>query len=58
MKNKNDLLSYVKKKHSRLDAVNNYLTEHPESKTSDILDFISNQDDFYEDAVLADHSAV
>lgn len=44
------VLTYVKKKNSRLKKVEKYLTENPSALTSDILEFISNQEDFYEDA--------
>ena len=44
------VVTYVKKKQSRVDAVNDYLDNHPDAVTSEILDFISRQDDFYEDA--------
>ena len=44
------VLGYVKKKESRFDIVNKYIDENPDALTSDILDFISKQDDFYEDA--------
>lgn len=46
------VLTYVKNKPSRLNAVNEYLDSHPKAMTSDILEFISNQDDFYEDSVI------
>ena len=44
------VLTYVKKKPSRKNIVENYLDDHPTASTSDILEFISNQADFYEDA--------
>ena len=47
------VLTYVKKKKSRADAVSEFMDDHPEAKTDDILDFISEQDDFYEDAAYA-----
>ena len=47
------VLTYVKKKESRLEAVKRYMNDYPEAKTSDILEFISDQDDFYEDAAYA-----
>lgn len=46
------VLNYVKKKPSRLDAVEAFMDEHPASTTSDILWFISNQRDVYEDMPL------
>ncbi len=47
------VLTYVKKKKSRADAVSKFMDDHPEAKTDDILDYISEQDDFYEDAAYA-----
>ena len=44
------VLTYVKKKPSRLSAVEKYMNENPNALTSDILGFISERDDFYEDA--------
>lgn len=44
------VLTYVKKKSSRYDRVNEFMNNNPEALSSDILEFISNQDDFYEDA--------
>ncbi len=43
--------TYVRKKQSRFDIVSKYMDEHPSALTSDILEFIANQDDFFEDAV-------
>lgn len=51
------VLNYVKKKESRFKAVSEYMDNNPDALTSDILDFISNQDDFFEDAAY-DNSAV
>lgn len=47
------VLTYVKKKQSRFDAVKNYMEENPTALSSDILAFISDQEDFYEDAAYA-----
>ena len=44
------VLTYVKKKESRLKTVESFMNENPNALTSDILEFISDQDDFYEDA--------
>ncbi|MEE3482120.1 MAG: hypothetical protein VZQ80_09070 [Lachnospiraceae bacterium] len=44
------VLNYVNKKSSRFEAVKTFMDEHPEALSSDILEFISDQDDFYEDA--------
>ena len=48
------VLTYVKKKTSRYDEVLDFLDSNPGVHSSDILDFISKQDDFYEDAVCSD----
>lgn len=44
------VLSYVKKKPERLNVVETFIETHPTALTSDILHFISSQEDFYEDA--------
>jgi len=44
------VLTYVKKKPSRLEAVETFMNDIPDALTSDILGFISEQDDFFEDA--------
>ena len=45
------VLLYVKKKQSRFDTVKAFMDEHPEALSSDILWFISNQPDFFEDGI-------
>lgn len=45
------VLIYVKKKQTRFDKVKEYIENNPTALSSDILAFISDQDDFYEDAV-------
>ena len=47
------VLTYAKKKESRREAVETFLNENPTALSSDILEFISGQDDFYEDAAYA-----
>ncbi len=44
------VMTYVKKKPSRMDVVKEYMDLNPTARTSDILEFISDQKDFYEDA--------
>lgn len=44
------VLTYVNNKKSRLEIVEKYMNDNPSALSSDILEFISNQDDFYEDA--------
>nr|WP_027872334.1 hypothetical protein [[Eubacterium] cellulosolvens] len=45
--------AYAEKKPSRRKAVEAFLDENPHARSSDILGFISEQDDFYEDAAPA-----
>ena len=52
------VLSYVKEKKSRFEVVEAFMDNNPSALTSDILEFISNQDDFYEDAAYAHADAV
>ena len=47
------VLTYVKKKTSRFESVKEYMDNNPDALSADILGFISNQDDFFEDAVCA-----
>ena len=47
------VLNYVKKKESRFKVVDKFLREHPKALSSDILEFISYQDDFYDDITSA-----
>lgn len=46
------VLNYVDKKDKRCRVVMEYLEEHPEALSSDILEFISDQEDFYEDVLV------
>ena len=41
---------YAGKKPERLNALLDYLKKNPDADSSDILEFVSDQDDFYEDA--------
>lgn len=47
------VLTYVNNKESRLAIVEEFMNNNPSALSSDILDFISEQDDFYEDAAYA-----
>lgn len=47
------VLTYVNNKTERLEYVCNYMDENPRALTADILRFISDQKDFYEDAAVA-----
>ena len=44
------VITYVKKKQSRFDVVKNFVDSNTDASPSDVLEFISNQEDFYEDA--------
>ena len=46
------VMSYVKKKPERIRIVSNYLSENDDLKSSDVLRFIINQPDFFDDDVL------
>lgn len=52
------VLTYVNNKKSRLELVENYMNNNPSALSSDILEFISSQDDFYEDAAYANADVV
>lgn len=45
------VLNYVDKSEKRYKVVSDYLSGNPEALSSDILEFISNQEDFYDDAI-------
>ena len=45
------VLTYVKKSEKRLDIVNKFMEDNPYALSSDILSFISEQGDFYDDEV-------
>ena len=47
------VLTYVKNKNSRLNIVEKFIDDNPSALSADILEFISEQDDFYEDASYA-----
>ena len=44
------VLTYVNNKESRLAIVEEFMNNNPSALSADILGFISEQDDFYEDA--------
>lgn len=52
------VLTYVKNKESRLKVVESYMNNNPSALSSDILEFISEQNDFYEDAAYAHADAI
>lgn len=43
--------NYVRRSETRYAVVQKYLEDHPEAVSSDILEFISNQEDFYDDVI-------
>ena len=43
------VLNYVKGNSSRYDVVRTYMDDNPEALSSDILEFISGQKDFFDD---------
>ena len=51
------VLTYVKKSPSRLNAVEEFMDQNPNALTADILEFISDQDDFYDDSAPAINEA-
>ena len=52
------VLTYVKNKESRLEVVEKFMDNNPSALTSDILEFISKQDDFRDDAAYTNAEAV
>lgn len=44
------VLTYAGKKPSRHYKINEFMDNNPDALSADILEFISSQDDFYEDA--------
>ena len=47
------VLVYVKKNKKRFEIVSRFMDDNPAARADDILEFISAQDDFYEDAAYA-----
>lgn len=46
------VLSYVKKNQLRFDKVKAFIEENKNATTSDVLLFISQQNDFFEDSIV------
>ncbi|MBE5854062.1 MAG: hypothetical protein E7297_01745 [Lachnospiraceae bacterium] len=46
--------AYARKKASRLEAVLSFLKQNPTASSSEVVRFVSEQDDFYEDAACED----
>ncbi len=44
------ILHYAEKKESRCEAILSFLKNNPEALSSDVVRFVSTQEDFYEDA--------
>jgi hypothetical protein len=51
------VLNYARKKQSRLENVKDFMISNPDASTSDILEYISNQADFFEDAAFDEAKA-
>lgn len=47
------VLTHVKNSKSRLDVVENFINNNPSALSSDILEFISEHDDFYDNATYS-----
>ncbi|MBQ3546652.1 MAG: hypothetical protein IJA34_16965 [Lachnospiraceae bacterium] len=47
------MLHYAKNKQTRREILIDYIKKHPEAKSSEIIEFVSNQPDFSEDAAYA-----
>lgn len=52
------VLTYVNNKKSRLEVVENFMNNNPSALTSDILGFISQQPDFFDDAAYVQAKVV
>jgi len=50
------VITYCKRKESRLIAVMKFMDDNPDALSSDIIEFISDQPDFYEDSVYVEVS--
>lgn len=48
------MLKYASKKESRMRILTEYLKENTKATTSDIIFFVSTQEDFFEDAARAE----
>ena len=44
-------LSYAKKKEPRIQLLKDFLSNNPDTTSSEVLSFISEQQDFYEDNI-------
>ena len=44
------MVHYAEKKQARLDALLEFIRNNPNIKSSDVVKFVSEQQDFYEDA--------
>ena len=44
------IINYAKKKETRMMNVLDYLHTHPSAMSSDVVQFVAGQSDFYEDA--------
>ncbi len=46
----NAIIHYSEKKQTRIQAVSNFIRSNPQVSSSDVVRFVSEQEDFYEDA--------
>ena len=46
------VLDYAGRKKERLQAVLTFIKSNPSAKSSDIIEFVSNQADFFEDSAM------
>lgn len=44
------MIHYAKKKKTREDALLGFIKSNPDATSSDVIEFVSNQEDFFEDA--------
>lgn len=51
------MVTYALYSETRYERLVNYITEHPEATSSDIIYYVSIQDDFYDDAVWDEEPA-
>ena len=47
------MVKYAEKKQSRKEALVQYLKNHSDATSSDVIEFVSEQADFYEDAAYS-----
>ena len=50
------IMAYAHKKQSRIDAISKYIKNNPQATSSDIIYFVSKQDDFFDDDNRHEHN--